>query len=192
MSEWKPSAKTLLTLKQLGFSRSVISAALENYVRAAADPNDREFLKDVRLSAEIDDDHYDQLVDAAQIPVYWKPENCLYERLEKEGYSAAAIEQYRNMFILLCRDRGVIPVKPTAVFRQFCLRRPKRLPSPLSYDWMPGKRVLQEIFDNICPDKNYVLDKIASFIGFNREREHHDWEQQFKSFIANSVNTKRP
>ncbi len=183
-----PSAKTKLTLKQLGFTSVQIQSALDNYHQYFSSYNAKEFLREFVWLTRVDEHQYAQLISDAQIPLHWRPSEEVKKTLLNEGYTEVAIAHYRDLFVIGAREQSWIARDPNRAFKAFCKRKTVKLPELLPHDWVPSKAIVEDLIAIVCSNRDYIVCQLARFIHHYHDEIHHDWDHKFKQYVHNGWN----
>ena len=190
MGQWQLTAKTLLTLKQLGFSPEQTRQALSQYCLEHNQHDDLAFMQYLQASPSVTQEHRQQIVARAQLPLVWRPSPQTERALVRQGFAKEVITHYAALFIIRTREERQLLSNSDAAFATFCEHRPKRLPEPMPDNWMPRVFDLESILQTVCPDMDYITGQIGKFIEHHRYSVATDWDDRFMLWIERGWNAQ--
>jgi hypothetical protein len=121
---WRPNARTLLTIKQLGISNSLLDETLEEYNNLSLLANDESFLLWLGHYLTSHDDK--PPAETCLIPLDWRPGQQLLARLQGLGYSGFIIDFHIEPFVMEMREAGLIVKDWGNAYQDYLRRRCKK------------------------------------------------------------------
>lgn len=187
---WTASQKTRLSLQQLGVSTAQIESAEEYYHYSTDQPSDQDFLLHVGRFMAFDPTSITHINRMAALTEHWQPHDSVWTALINHGYTATALQAYRDQFVAWAVEEGTTVAYPEQAFIKYCLQQTTTLPHPMPEGWLPSPCILQEISERITDNEQYVNSRIAPFKRQYQSLQHHDWDRKFLVWVNQGWNIR--
>ncbi|MEM1154743.1 MAG: hypothetical protein AAGI44_11425 [Pseudomonadota bacterium] len=187
MQRWRPSARCMLSLKQLGFTPLQIDQTLSLYLESTDQPSDAGFRSALKANTRLCDDVQAKLRNRAKMSLHWQPTSYVTEALSCQGFDSDAITYYRSTFVVRARESGEVICDPDAAFIAYCRTKPRRLAEPLPPDWVPEAATITTAMVRTNWDWYAITDQLAQFLHTHQYALSSDWNATFLSWITSNA-----